>query len=177
MFIYSVNIFLRAFQVSGIVLSSRTMVLDSEVKVAQSCPALYDSMNYTVHGILQARIMEWIDFLFSRGSSQPRDWTHISHTAGGFFTSWATAEADIQFLIDLCSKYADDKWKTIGEILLPAASNDLSRLGATLQLRVHFACICRARIVRTFSPLGIPSPVSGRCDCVITPTAWPLSWM
>ena len=71
MFIYSVNIFLRAFHVSGIVLSSRTMVLDSEVKVAQSCPALYDSMNYTVHGILQARIMEWIDFLFSRDLLNP----------------------------------------------------------------------------------------------------------
>ena len=50
-------------------------------------------MNYTVHGILQARIMEWIDFLFSRGSSQPRDWTQISHIEGGFFTSWATREA------------------------------------------------------------------------------------
>ena len=93
MFIYSINIFLRAFHVSGIVLCSRTMVLDSEVKVAQPCPSLYDSMNYTVHGILQARILEWIDFLFSGGSSQPMDWTQISRIEGGFFTSWATREA------------------------------------------------------------------------------------
>ena len=127
-------------------------------------------MDYTVHGILQARILEWVAFLFSRGSFQPRDWTHIFHTAGGFFTSWATVEADIQFLIDLRSKYTDDKWKTVGEILLPG-------LGLPSSFRVHFACICRARIVRTFSPLGIPSPVSGRCECVITPTAWSLSWM
>ena len=50
-------------------------------------------MNYTVHGILQARIWEWVAFRFSRGSSQPRDWSQISRIAGGFFTSWATREA------------------------------------------------------------------------------------
>ena len=37
--------------------------------------------------------MEWVAFPFSRGSSQPRDWTHVSHIAGRFFTSWATGEA------------------------------------------------------------------------------------
>ena len=46
-----------------------------------------------VYGILQARILEWVAFPLSRGSSQPRDWTQISHTAGKFFTSWATREA------------------------------------------------------------------------------------
>ena len=53
----------------------------SEVKVAQSCPTLCDSVDYTVHGILQARILEWVAFPFSRGSSQPRDWTQVSHIA------------------------------------------------------------------------------------------------
>ena len=48
---------------------------------------------YTVHGILQARILEWVAFPFSRGPSQPRDQTQVSCTAGGFFTSWATREA------------------------------------------------------------------------------------
>ena len=46
-----------------------------------------------VHGILQARIPEWVAFPFSRGSSQPRDRTQVSHIAGGFFTSSATWEA------------------------------------------------------------------------------------
>ena len=46
-------------------------------------------MDYTVHGILQARIVEWVAFPFSRGSSQPRDWTQVSCIAGRFFTSWA----------------------------------------------------------------------------------------
>ena len=43
-----------------------------------------------VHGILQARILEWVAFPFSRGSSEPRDRTQVSRTAGRFFTSWAT---------------------------------------------------------------------------------------
>ena len=44
-----------------------------EVKVAQSCPSLCDPMDYTVHGILQARILEWVAMPSSKGSSQPRD--------------------------------------------------------------------------------------------------------
>ena len=50
-------------------------------------------LDYTVHGILQARILEWVAFPFSRGSSQPRDWTQVSRIAGGFFTNWAIREA------------------------------------------------------------------------------------
>ena len=61
-----------------------------KVKVAQLCPTLCDLMDYTVHGIPQARILEWVAFSFPRGSSQPRDQTQVSHIAGGFFTSWAT---------------------------------------------------------------------------------------
>ena len=64
-----------------------------EVKVTQSCPTLCDPMDYTVHGILQARILEWVTFPFSRASSRARDWTKISPIAGGFFTIWATREA------------------------------------------------------------------------------------
>ena len=59
-----------------------------KVKVTQSCLTLCDPMGYTVHGILQARILEWVAFLpFSKGSSQPKDQTQVSHIAGRFFTS------------------------------------------------------------------------------------------
>ena len=58
-----------------------------KVKVSQSCPTLCDRMDYTSHGILQARILEGVAFPFSRGSSQPRDQTQVSHIAGRFFTS------------------------------------------------------------------------------------------
>ena len=61
--------------------------------VAQSCPTLCDPMDYAFHGILQARILEWVAFSFCRESSQPRDWTQVSHIAGRFFTHWATREA------------------------------------------------------------------------------------
>ena len=58
----------------------------NEVKVAQSCLTLCDPMDYTVHGILQAIILERVAFPFSRGSSLPSDGTQVSHIAGGFFT-------------------------------------------------------------------------------------------
>ena len=65
-----------------------------KVKVAQWCLTLCDPMDYTVHGILQARILEWEASPFSKASSQPRDWTQVSRIVGGFFfTSWATREA------------------------------------------------------------------------------------
>ena len=51
------------------------------------CSGLEKSMDYRVHGILQARVLEWVAFPFFRGSSQPRDQTQVSHIAGGFFTS------------------------------------------------------------------------------------------
>ena len=68
------------------------------VKVAQLCPTLRDPMDYTVHGILQARILEWVAFPFSRGFSQPRDQTQVSRIAGRFFSSWATREASFLFI-------------------------------------------------------------------------------
>ena len=59
--------------------------------VAQSCLTLCDPKDYSlpgssVHGILQARVLEWVAMLSSRGSSQPRNQTQVSHSAGRFFT-------------------------------------------------------------------------------------------
>ena len=67
-------------------------------EVAQSCPTLCNPVNCSlpgssVHGIFQARILEWVAISFSRGSSRPRDWTQVSHIAGRHFTLWATREA------------------------------------------------------------------------------------
>ena len=53
-----------------------------KVKGIQSCLILWDPMDCTVHGILQARILDWVAVPFSRGSSQPRDWTQVSGIAG-----------------------------------------------------------------------------------------------
>ena len=65
------------------------------VKVVQLCLTFYDPTDYAVHGILQAGMLEWGAFPFSRGSSQPRDQTQVSCIAGGFFTSWVTREAQL----------------------------------------------------------------------------------
>ena len=65
--------------------------------ITQSCLTLCNPMDYRLsgssfHGILQARILEWVAISFSRGSSQPRDRTPVSRIAGRRFTMWATRE-------------------------------------------------------------------------------------
>ena len=67
-------------------------------EVAQSYPTLCDPMDYSppgssIHGILQARKLEWVAISFSRGYSQPRDHTQVSHIAGRHFNLWVTREA------------------------------------------------------------------------------------
>ena len=62
--------------------------------VSESRSVVSDSLEpHELYRILQARILEWVTFSFSMGSSQPRDQTHVSHMTGRFFTSWATREA------------------------------------------------------------------------------------
>ena len=53
----------------------------------------HEPPGYSVHGILQATILEWVAIPSSRGSSQPRDHTQVSYIAGRFFTIWATRKA------------------------------------------------------------------------------------
>ena len=65
---------------------------------AKSCPTLSRSIDCnppdsSVHGILQARVLEWVAMPFSRGSSRPRDRTLVPYVAVRFFTGWATWEA------------------------------------------------------------------------------------
>ena len=73
----------------------------------------------SVHGIIQARILEWVAMPFFRRSSQPRDWTQVSCIVGGFFTVWATKEArlaakyllfNISFMKYNCLTYVSQRW-------------------------------------------------------------------
>ena len=73
--------------------------LKYEVLVTQSCPALCGPMDRSlpgssVHGIHQARMLEWVAMPFFRGSSWPRGQTRVSYTAGRFFTIWATRKPE-----------------------------------------------------------------------------------
>ena len=73
------------------------IILSCESEVTQSCPTLCDPMGCSlpgssVHRIFQAIVLEWIAISFSRGSSQPRDRTWVSHIVDRSFTIWATRE-------------------------------------------------------------------------------------
>ena len=103
----------------------------SQGKVTQSCPTLCDPMDHTVHGILQARILEWVAVPFSRGSSQPRDQTQVSCIAGRFFTSWATRKR-LPGTVKMCSYlpgWEGSPWKGAGQqhTLSPAPDRDTAK--------------------------------------------------
>ena len=77
----------------------QTKQVTSTLKV-KSCPTLCDPMycslpGCSVYGIFQAIVLEWIAISFSRGSSQPRDRTRVSHTVGRCLTVWATREVPL----------------------------------------------------------------------------------
>ena len=70
---------------------------ETESEVAQPCPTLCDPIDCSlpgssVHGIFQARVLEWVAISFSRGSSRPRDWTRVSRIVGRCFTFCLTKE-------------------------------------------------------------------------------------
>ena len=115
-----------------------------KVKVAHLCPILCDPIDYPVHGILQAIILEWVAFPFSRGSSQPRDRTQVSHTAGGLFTSWATKEAPDGLNLDKNNKRC---------LLTPSLSESRGLCGPFVMLDSR-GCVARSLMTVT----GLTSP-------------------
>ena len=98
--IWSPSPWIFSFLISSVLLIwDHPLLLHYEVKWSKSCSVMSHCLR--PHGlysgvqgpVLQARILEWVAFPFSKVSSQPRDWTQVSCIAGGFFTSWATGEA------------------------------------------------------------------------------------
>ena len=103
------SVFIRIINISAIFGHSHVIILSCmRAQLLQRCPTLCDPVDWSlpassVHGVLQARILEWVAMPSFRGSSQPRDWTQascISCTAGKFFTNWATWEAPYLFLVN-----------------------------------------------------------------------------
>ena len=97
-------------------------------------------MDYTVHGILQARILEWVAFLFSRGSSQPRDRTQVSRITGRFFTSWATREAQVVLFVGRLYLH-DTSLKKLGFFF--GCSRSLSKYKVVYSMWVLLVVACR----------------------------------
>ena len=91
-----------------------------ESEVAQSCPTLRNPTDCSpqgssVHGIFQARILEWVSISF-RGSSWPRDRTQVSHVAGRHFINWATREAHLHAEGVIISHFAKGRTGPEGKI-------------------------------------------------------------
>ena len=123
-----------------------------KVKVIQSCLSLCDPMDYTVHGILQARVLEWVALPLSRGSSQPRDWTQVFHIAGRLFTNWAIREAWWKNPMDGGAvHWVAKSWKRLSDLL--------SRIGEGNT--THYSVLAW-RIPETGEPGGLPSMGSHR---------------
>ena len=92
------------------------MKVKSESKVVQSCLTLSDPMDCSppgssVHGILQARVLEWVAISFSRGSSQPRDRTQVSCTVDRCFTVWATVGRYLICYWRRMEKWLQKEWR------------------------------------------------------------------
>ena len=96
-FMYYILIYFAQNNLSSFTIKISLSWLTMKAFVIHSRLTLCDPMTSppvsSIQGILQARILEWLPIPFSRRSSQSRDWTRISCTAGRFFTIWATREA------------------------------------------------------------------------------------
>ena len=111
---------------------------ESESEVAQSCLILCYPMDCSppgssVHGILQARVLEWVAISFSRGSSRPRDWTHVSSIADRCFTIWATREAPLIIKVLLIRIF----WLHIGTQLWTSNACIIQMQVTEMQLRLN----------------------------------------
>ena len=111
-----------------------------KVKVAQSCQLFVTLWTVACQvsgsiGILQARILGWVTISFSRGSSWPRNWTQVSHTASRFFTIWAIKEAHeyqrvvLKASLAEASLFCGQTWKILQSWVLGSL------------LRIGFVCI------------------------------------
>ena len=108
---------------------------ESKSEVAHSCPTLCDTMDCSlsgafVHGIFQARVLEWIAISFSRGSSRPRNLTAVACIAGRRFTVWAT-RGSLGVLKDHCK---NSQILELPRILIPLSGNQLIVVSLFLSL-------------------------------------------
>ena len=122
-------------------------------EVAQSCPTLCDPVECSppgssVHGTLQARILEWVAISFSRGSSQPRDRTQVSRIAGRCFNLWATREAPVNRVdrynvwLVFPSYFAKSTWRSNVKLYpIPNLPQGLLCLRQG-NIKIHPGCLC-----------------------------------
>ena len=133
------------------------------MKVVQSHRTLCDPMDYIVHGILQARILEWVAFPFSKGSSQPRDQTQVSCIAGGFFPDRSVGK--------------ESAWNAGDPGLIPGLRR-FSGEGIGYPVQYSWASLV-AQLVKNLLPCGRPGfypwvgKIPWRRERLLTPVFWP----
>ena len=133
---------LRNAALRGYCLTTQTCLVD---RVCVSClvmsdssvtPMDYSPASFSVHGILQARILEWVAIFSFRGSFQPRDCTWVSRIAGRFFTIWTTREALAQQYF-----FSFRTFQNLGSL-----SPDFPTLDVYEQFRVRNILACQTQI-------------------------------
>ena len=130
-----------------------------ESEITQSCPTLCNPMDcslprFSVHGIFQARIPEWVAISFSRGSSQPRDRTQVSCIVGRSFTVWATREViNLQSLVTTHTHTHTHTHYKIETLLMKSLLTDVQQ--AVVQLLHSSLESCPGNLIRkqVFSPV------------------------
>ena len=140
-------------------------------------------MDFTVHGILQARILEWVAFPFSRGSSQPRDGTQVSRIAGGSFTSWVTGEARDTYYLEanlplIRAHVMDDILLYVSDLHAssPSLSSGCSGHGSLLSVPWVKPCLLLSLCaVLGWATVGSPAPAC-QSGAVPTPKGLKLTW-
>ena len=107
-----------------------------------SCVQLFVTpQTYTVHGILQARILEWVAIPLSRGSSQHRTQTRVSWIAGRFLTNWAIREERSIWRLSISKMYLLKDWEAPNTLKVRWATRVFPTQGLNLCL-LRFLC-CR----------------------------------
>ena len=138
------------------------LTLNNESESHSVCWTLCHAMDYTVHRILQAKILEWVAFPFSRRSSQPRDQTQVSLIAGGFFTSWTTREAQFWTIDNQIRKKCHHL----------CCLTNLGEGHRPIIAAVHGSFLCVLYLPIVFLPQSYPSI----CFCMVVLPAWCPVW-
>ena len=136
-----VNIYWILAIISSVLYSLACLIITKTLlcSITQSCSTLWDPIDCSlpdssVHGISQARILEWVAISFSRGSSQPRNQTGVSCIAGRFFTSWATSyNIRLYWILNIAFSFSFWPDNTACGILVPQTGIEPRPLALTAQ--------------------------------------------
>ena len=153
-------------------------------EVAQSCLTLCNPMDCSppdssIHGIFQARVLEWVAIFFSRTSSRPRAWTLVSRIVGRRFTVWTTRAPLKDYVLQKWEKWMKKKKAKVIRLNLSKATGACHYLqGAAWQFeKMWREILCAFNWVESLSRQGAHSRCSFRAEWTRRGRAAPLCWL